>query len=112
MVQGKYGNLDASVVSYGPCQTPTLNFCVEQHQLISTFQSEPFWSLRPHVAKHGQRYAADGSIHMCIGSWHSKLYADVHRSAFSWVWAWSQGISTAAACTVSCKRLCSALRQA
>ena len=43
------------MVSYGPCQTPTLNFCVEQHQLISTFQSEPFWSVRPQVAKHGQR---------------------------------------------------------
>ena len=61
-MQGKYGNLDASVVSYGPCQTPTLNFCVEQHQLISTFQSELFWSLRPHVSKHGQQYAAAASL--------------------------------------------------
>lgn len=53
-MQGKYGNLDASVVSYGPCQTPTLNFCVERHQKISSFQPEPFWVVRPHVSKGGQ----------------------------------------------------------
>ena len=52
--QGKYGNLDASVVSYGPCQTPTLNFCVERHQKIASFQPEPFWVVRPHVSKGGQ----------------------------------------------------------
>ena len=55
MVQGKYGNLDASVVSYGPCQTPTLNFCVERHQKIASFQPEPFWVVRPQVSKGGQR---------------------------------------------------------
>lgn len=54
MMQGKYGNLDASVVSYGPCQTPTLNFCVERHQKIASFQPEPFWVVRPHVSKGGQ----------------------------------------------------------
>ncbi|GAB4821904.1 hypothetical protein N2152v2_008950 [Parachlorella kessleri] len=57
--QGKYGNLDASVISYGPCQTPTLNFCVERHQALVAFQPEPFWVVRPVVAKAGQRPALE-----------------------------------------------------
>lgn len=59
VLQGKYGNLDASVVSYGPCQTPTLNFCVERHQKIASFQPEPFWVVRPHVSKGGQSIALE-----------------------------------------------------
>lgn len=43
--QGKYGNLDASVISYGPCQTPTLNFTVARHLEIVRHTPESFWSL-------------------------------------------------------------------
>ncbi len=53
--QGRYGNLDATVISYGPCQTPTLNFCVERHQAIVAFQPEPFWVVRPAASKAGER---------------------------------------------------------
>ncbi|KAJ7297715.1 hypothetical protein O6H91_Y040400 [Diphasiastrum complanatum] len=51
--QGKYGNLDSSVISYGPCQTPTLGFCVERHLQITSFSPEPFWTVRPHLNKAG-----------------------------------------------------------
>lgn len=51
--QGKYGNLDSRVISYGPCQTPTLGFCVQRYLQISTFKPEKFWVVLPYIIKNG-----------------------------------------------------------
>ncbi|KAJ4827020.1 hypothetical protein Tsubulata_033804 [Turnera subulata] len=61
--QGKYGNLDSRVISYGPCQTPTLGFCVQRYFQINTFKPEKFWTLHPHILVSGYELQLDWERH-------------------------------------------------
>lgn len=56
--QGRYGDLDSAVLSYGPCQTPTLGFCAQRHVDIETFKPEPYWTLDLVILKRGRMFRA------------------------------------------------------
>jgi DNA topoisomerase-3 len=48
----KYGDLDSRLISYGPCQIPTLGFCVDRHDEIQRFRPEIYWRLVPTIQKN------------------------------------------------------------
>jgi hypothetical protein len=41
-----YLGLADRLISYGPCQFPTLGFVVERYHRIENFVEEPFWSIK------------------------------------------------------------------
>jgi DNA topoisomerase-3 len=49
-LQNKYEGLDG-LISYGPCQFPTLGFIVDRWLDVECFTPEPFWTLKCQVVK-------------------------------------------------------------
>ena len=44
-LQGKFDALRDNVISYGPCQFPTLGFVVERYLTIQSFVAEEYWTI-------------------------------------------------------------------
>jgi len=40
-----FGEPRLTVISYGPCQTPTLSFCVERQRAIDAFVPRQYWEV-------------------------------------------------------------------
>ena len=40
------------MLSYGPCQFPTLGFIVERYQAVANFKSESFWYIKAEVERN------------------------------------------------------------
>jgi DNA topoisomerase-3 len=55
----QFNDLAGKVISYGPCQFPTLGFVVYRFREIATFVSEPFWEVQMGCAAAGLIAAAD-----------------------------------------------------
>ncbi|KAI3661430.1 hypothetical protein MP638_003903 [Amoeboaphelidium occidentale] len=75
--QGKYGNMDSSILSFGPCQTPTLALCVRRHDEILSFEPKKFWTIRASV-----EIKAGGQLNLTSERgriWEKKKAADIRE---------------------------------
>ncbi|EAS04751.2 DNA topoisomerase I (macronuclear) [Tetrahymena thermophila SB210] len=51
-LQNKYNIQGKKKISYGPCQTPTLAFCVERHDEIENFKPQTYYTVEVNLSEY------------------------------------------------------------
>ncbi|KAG5177013.1 DNA topoisomerase, partial [Tribonema minus] len=83
----RFDGLDQSIISYGPCQFPTLGFIVERYRRIQAFQREAFWSIAMEYcadAAGGARLPAPPPPAAQGGGGGAAAAAQATRASFMW----------------------------
>ena len=55
MAREKFRLKDQKVISYGPCQTPTLWFCVQRHKEIQNFRATEYYYVSAQINVLGKK---------------------------------------------------------
>ena len=67
------------LVSYGPCQTPTLHFCVERAREIERFEPTQLWTVAVEVAAQRARVALRWLPHESVAAAYDTPAQELHR---------------------------------
>jgi len=60
-LQDRITALDSKIVSFGPCQFPTLGFIVDRYEAILSFERETFWQIKmAHATTAAAQHNDDG----------------------------------------------------
>ncbi|CDJ68603.1 DNA topoisomerase III beta-1, putative [Eimeria necatrix] len=79
--QGKYGDLDSSLISYGPCQTPTLQLCVHRSDTIQAFRPEEYYQIQPIVRVGEQELTLDWARGQVFDRVVAQMFRSIVQSA-------------------------------
>lgn len=60
--RAKFRLKDQRCISYGPCQTPTLWFCVQRHKEIQSFQREKYYELFVDINMQGKKCSFKSNV--------------------------------------------------
>lgn len=75
-IQNKYEGVGEKVISYGPCQFPTLGFIIERHVKIEAFRPQDFWSIQAEFEGPDPDDTQGRGKMMCQFSWNRRRLFD------------------------------------